>query len=142
MRIETVTTKDQLKNCFDIRKIVFIDEQNVPPELERDEHDKSAVHVIGYLVNKPIATGRIRFIDNYGKLERVAVLKKYRGQSYGTKIIKYMEKIILNKGFKRAVLNAQIHASDFYEKLGYQIVSEEFMDAGIPHVTMKKKLIN
>jgi len=140
MNIKQVTTNEQLNAAFNIRAIVFIDEQNVPPDLERDAFDQTATHVIGYKENKPIATGRIRFIDNYGKLERIAVLKEHRGKSYGTQIITYMEKIILNNGYEKSLLNAQTHATNFYEKLGYHVISDEFMDAGIPHVTMEKRL--
>lgn len=142
MKIEKVTSDQQLAEALHIRKVVFIEEQNVPPELEQDEHDQTAIHVIGYQNHLPIATGRIRLIDDYGKLERIAVLKEHRGKSYGTQMIDYMEKIIVSKGYKKSILNAQTHATNFYEKLGYKIVSDEFMDAGISHVTMEKKLIS
>ncbi|HLS07160.1 MAG TPA: GNAT family N-acetyltransferase [Bacillota bacterium] len=140
MKVQMVTTETELNDAFTIRKVVFIDEQNVPPHIERDEYDQTATHVIGYKNHQPIATGRIRLIDDYGKLERIAVLKEHRGKSYGTQVIAHMEQIILQKGFTQAKLNAQTHATDFYEKLGYQVISTEFMDAGIPHVTMKKDL--
>lgn len=140
MNIQTVTTDKQLNEAYNIRAIVFINEQNVPPNLERDEYDETATHIIGYKDNKPIATGRIRFIDDYGKLERIAVLKEHRGKSYGTQMIAYMEDIIRKKGYNNSLLNAQTHATHFYEKLGYRVISDEFMDAGIPHVTMVKKL--
>lgn len=140
MNIQTVTTDKQLNEAYNIRAIVFINEQNVPPNLERDEYDETATHIIGYKDNKPIATGRIRFIDDYGKLERIAVLKEHRGKSYGTQMIAYMEDIIRKKGYNNSLLNAQTHATHFYEKLGYRVISDEFMDAGIPHVTMEKNL--
>src|SRR5690625_835434 len=140
MKVQMVTTETELNDAFTIRKVVFIDEQNVPPHIERDEYDQTATHVIGYKNHQPIATGRIRFIDDYGKLERIAVLKEHRGKSYGTQMIAYMEDIIRKKGYNNSLLNAQTHATHFYEKLGYRVISDEFMDAGIPHVTMVKKL--
>lgn len=142
MKIITVTSEAQFNEAFSIREIVFINEQNVPPELEKDEFEEAAIHFIGYLGDEPIATGRVRFVDDYGKLERIAVLKEHRGQSYGTQIIRQMERKIRQKNFKKALLHAQTHAIDFYEKLGYDVMSDEFMDAGIPHVAMEKKLIN
>jgi|SRR5690625_453023 len=140
MKIITVTTKEQFDEAFSIREIVFIHEQNVPPELEKDEFDQTAIHFIGYINKKPIATGRVRFVDDYGKLERIAVLKEYRGKSYGTQIIEQMELKIRQKKYKKALLHAQTHAIDFYERLGYHVVSDEFMDAGISHVAMEKHL--
>src|SRR5699024_9654641 len=113
MKILTVTTDEQMNEAFAIREIVFIDEQNVPPERERDEYDLAATHVIGYLQENPIATGRFRPIDDYGKLERVAVLKEFRGQSYGRQVIAYMEQLIHQAGYKKSVLNAQTHAASF-----------------------------
>lgn len=140
MQIETITAKEQLDDALNIRNIVFVQEQNVAPDLEYDGLDDEAIHAIGYVKDKPIATGRIRFVDKCGKLERVAVLKKFRGKSYGTQIIKYMEHLIHKHNYTKATLNAQTHAIDFYENLGYTVVSDEFMDANIPHVTMEKSL--
>ncbi|MET3683352.1 putative GNAT family N-acyltransferase [Alkalibacillus flavidus] len=136
--IETIRQKDE---AFDIRKIVFVEEQNVPFEEEMDEHDDHAIHFVGYsLERRPIAASRLRFTDEYGKLERIAVLKEERGNGYGRDIILAMEEVIRDKGYPKAKLNAQTYAIKFYEKLGYEIISDEFMDAGIPHVTMVKDL--
>lgn len=68
------------------------------------------------------------------------MLKEARGKSFGKEIIQAMEKVVQEKGFKKAKLNAQTHAEGFYQKLGYHTISGEFMDAGIPHVTMIKEL--
>lgn len=140
MIIKIADTKQDIKKAYDVRAVVFIHEQNVPPELEHDEHDEEAIHLIGYKDNQPIAASRVRFIDNYGKLERICVLKEYRGESYGSQMIQFMEGIIAQHGYHQATLNAQTHAENFYKHLGYHTVSDEFLDAGIPHVTMVKKL--
>ncbi|WP_407703013.1 GNAT family N-acetyltransferase [Virgibacillus tibetensis] len=120
--------------------IVFVEEQKVPPEEELDEHDKTAIHFIGYENNEPIAASRLRFVEGYGKLERICVLKNHRGKSHGRQIILAMEKLISSKGYSKAKLNAQTHAENFYQRLGYKTISGEFLDAGIPHVTMVKDL--
>lgn len=140
MKIETISTKQQLNVALNIRDIVFVQEQKVAPDLEYDGLDHDAIHVIGYLKDEPIATGRIRLIDQSGKLERIAVLKQYRRKSYGTQIIEYMEQILQQQNYTKAILNAQTQAIDFYKNLGYKVVSDEFMDANIPHVTMEKSL--
>src|SRR5699024_3621098 len=119
---------------------VFVEEQNVSMEEEIDNHEKESIHFVGYENNIPIAASRLRFVDGYGKLERICILKEHRNKSYGSKMIKIMENKIQNQGFLKAKLNAQTRATKFYKKLGYEIVSSEFLDAGIPHVTMTKQL--
>ncbi|MUK88044.1 GNAT family N-acetyltransferase [Ornithinibacillus sp. L9] len=140
MNTKIVETNEEKKHAFQVRTIVFVDEQHVPPEEELDEHDAEAIHFIGYQDDVPIAASRLRFVDSYGKLERICVLKEHRGKSFGKQIIEAMEEVIIDKGYSKAKLNAQTHAEDFYKRLGYQTISGEFMDAGIPHVTMVKDL--
>ncbi|MBP1947212.1 GNAT family N-acetyltransferase [Virgibacillus litoralis] len=141
MRIKVVETNDQRQQAYNVRTAVFVDEQNVPPEEELDAFDEQAIHLIGYDNDKPIAASRVRFVDSYGKLERICVLKDERGKSNGAQMIESMEAIIKNEGYDKAKLNAQTHAIDFYQRLGYKTISGEFMDAGIPHVAMVKELI-
>lgn len=142
MKFIKVTTKQQLDDAFKIRKIVFVEEQKVPIELELDEFEDTATHFVGYgSNNEPIAASRLRFIDDYGKLERICVLKEHRGKNFGKQIILEMEQYVKEHGYTKTKLNAQSYAEPFYKKLGYETVSDEFIDAGIPHVTMVKKLV-
>ncbi|MFD1017890.1 GNAT family N-acetyltransferase [Thalassobacillus hwangdonensis] len=141
MKVQIVESDNQLKDAFTVRKKVFIEEQQVPADLEMDEHDHTtATHFIGYDDELPIAAGRLRILDEYGKLERICVLRDLRGKSYGKQMIEQMEHHLKSNGVSKAKLNAQTHALKFYRSLGYEQVSEEFMDAGIPHVTMVKSL--
>jgi len=142
MKIKIVTTDQEQKEAYRIRKTVFVDEQNVPMDLEIDEHEETSIHFIAYSdKNEVVGASRLRFVDEYGKLERICVLKPFRGKSFGKKIIVQMEQEIVNNGYKKAKLHAQTHAKEFYERLGYEVMSDEFMDAGIPHVAMTKELI-
>ena len=140
MNIKTVKSKEELAQAYHVRMVVFVEEQKVPAEEELDEHDKTSTHFIGYEGNEVIATSRLRFADDYGKLERICILKDHRGKSHGSHMIEAMEAAIIEKGYTKAKLNAQTHAIAFYKRLGYEVVSGEFMDAGIPHVTMIKQL--
>jgi predicted GNAT family N-acyltransferase len=140
VNIMQVTTKDEKQHVFQVRKTVFVDEQQVPIEMEIDEHEADAIHFLCTENGKAVGASRLRFVGAYGKLERISVLKDFRGRSYGKKIIEAMEKRIITEGYQKAKLNAQTHAIDFYEKLDYKVISDEFMDAGIPHVTMIKVL--
>ncbi|SEP85354.1 GNAT family N-acetyltransferase [Piscibacillus halophilus] len=140
MNVNQVQSKKQLEDAYQVRTKVFIEEQHVPPEIEVDEHEGDAVHFVGYLNDQPIAASRLRIIDDSGKLERICVLKDHRGQHYGVQMIEAMEQYLTQQNVSKSKLNAQTHAEDFYKKLGYHTISNEFMDAGIPHVTMVKEL--
>jgi len=128
--------KDQLS---DIRRQVFICEQNVPEELEWDEFDSQAQHVIALnSQKKAVATGRIKADGHIG---RMAVLKSYRQQGIGSKILLALLDIAHDKKLETVYLHAQTSAIVFYEKFGFSCSSEEFLDAGIPHKSMYKKII-
>lgn len=140
MNIKIVETKEEQEQAFSVRTIVFVDEQKVSIEEEIDQYEDEAIHFIGYENEIPVAASRLRWVDDYGKLERICILKEYRGKSYGTKMIHALEKETTKKGYTKAKLSAQTRAVEFYERLGYKVVSDEFLDAGIPHVTMTKQL--
>lgn len=140
MDVQTISSEQQLNDAFKIRKKVFVEEQNVPPEEEIDDLESEATHFVLYINEEPAGAGRFRTVDGYGKVERICVLSEYRGTGAGKAIMEKIESYAKNEGFKRLKLNAQTHAIPFYSKLGYEIVSEEFLDAGIPHKTMIKEI--
>ncbi|MFS0752157.1 GNAT family N-acetyltransferase [Oceanobacillus sp. 1P07AA] len=141
MRVKIAESREELEQAYHIRMVVFVEEQEVPAEEELDEHDATATHFLAFENNHAIAASRLRFTDEgYGKLERICVLKDHRGKSVGKQLISAMEEEIKLQNYHKAKLNAQTHALNFYKKLGYHVISEEFMDAGIPHVTMVKDL--
>ena len=79
-------------------------------------------------------------MDGYGKVERICVLKEARKTGSGKALMEGIEAYALRKGIHKLKLNAQTHAIPFYAGLGYEVVSEEFLDAGIPHKTMIKNI--
>lgn len=131
--------QDLRERCNLVRYSVFVQEQNVPENLEIDERDHVCLHVIIKTNNNPIATGRID-IDKDGKIGRVAVIKDYRNQGYGSLIIHKLEEIAQQQGLTSVWLNAQKSSINFYRRLGYQIISDEFMEANIVHQKMNKKI--
>ncbi|MBS4172071.1 GNAT family N-acetyltransferase [Bacillus sp. FJAT-49736] len=140
MNIVKVTSEDELQDAFQIRKIVFVEEQKVPEEEEIDQYEKDAAHFVLYDEGKPIGAGRFRIVDEKGKVERICVLSSYRGKGAGKVIMEAIEQYASENNLKKLKLNAQTHAIPFYEKLNYEIISGEFLDAGIPHKTMEKTL--
>ena len=139
--VKLVKSTEDRERAFNVRKTVFVEEQGVPLHLEIDEHDATAVHFIVNDGEQTIATARLREIaPQIGKVERVSVLKDYRGKRLGVLIMEAMEQYAKNIPWNKLKLNAQTYAVPFYEKLHYTVTSPEFMDAGIPHRAMEKKI--
>ncbi|MCM3789890.1 GNAT family N-acetyltransferase [Domibacillus indicus] len=138
-----ITLESELKKAFSIRKEVFVDEQGVPLEDEFDKFDTlegPALHILVYYQDQAVGTGRIRWADSVGKLERICILKPYRQFGLGKVIIKALETIAKEQGTSQVKLHGQIQAEGFYKKLGYYAASDVFMEDGIPHLLMKKEL--
>ena len=143
LRFYIVKNKSEYELCLKIRAKVFIEEQNVPQEIEVDEYENKAIHFIVYLENTPIATARLlRKNIDLAKIERVAVLKEYRGKNIGKYIMNEIIKLAKIKNFKQLILSSQTQAIPFYEKLGFKCQGKEFLDAGIPHKMMILSLVN
>ncbi|MBM6613467.1 GNAT family N-acetyltransferase [Desemzia sp. RIT804] len=130
------------KDALYIRKKVFVEEQKVPMELEIDELEGKTLHVVGYSNNNAIATARIyEKSPKIYKIQRVAVDSDLRGQQLGAQLMQEVERYTTEMDGQSMILDAQDYAMPFYEKLGFQVTnSEGFMDAGIPHHSMKKEL--
>lgn len=130
------------KDALKIRYDVFIKEQQVPEELEIDELETRAEHMVMYEHDQPVGTGRI-YESEKGvyKIQRVAIDKRYRGQGIGFLLMKEIENHIGKKHANaEIILDAQIHALPFYQKLGFVSEGPVFMDAGISHKKMSKKV--
>lgn len=124
-------------DSYFIREKVFIQEQDVPVELEMDGTDEGAIHLVVYKDDVPVATGRIiSESDDTCILGRVAVLKEYRGYGYGELVMRELIRKAYSKGYINQHLHAQIQALEFYKKLGFVPVGEEYMDVNIPHMHM------
>jgi predicted GNAT family N-acyltransferase len=122
-----------------IRTTVFIDEQNVPVELEWDGLDVQCLHVVAEsATGEAIGTGRL-LPD--GHIGRMAVLKPWRGRGVGRALLLELLAAAGDGGFESVELNAQTRAIDFYARFGFRVMSGEFMDAGITHRTMRVDLI-
>lgn len=138
-----VETEEQLRDALFIRFRVFVDEQGVDAEIEKDEFDQihsDCKHVLVFQDERPVGTGRIREKDGKGKIERVCVLQQARGLGIGEYVMNALETIARRKKYSTVTLNAQVHAQPFYEQLGYEVISSQFLEENIPHVTMQKQL--
>lgn len=120
-----------------MRELVFVCGQNVPAILEWDGLDEGACHLLAMFENKPIACARI--VD-YKIIGRMAVLKHWRGMGLGMALLLEAIKICKSQGSKTILLSAQTHAIGFYSHAGFKVVSDEYLDANIPHVDMQLAL--
>ncbi|AKC76631.1 MULTISPECIES: GNAT family N-acetyltransferase [Staphylococcus] len=138
---EIVKNKDMLSECFYIRREVFVKEQGVPLENELDSFEEESIHIIGYDKNHvPFACARFRPYNNAAKVERVAILKPYRKDGYGKTMMHAIERFAKDKGYNQLVLNAQVQAQGFYEKLGYIQTGPVFIEENIDHIKMYKNI--
>lgn len=120
----------------EIRTDVFVEEQQVPIELEYDEFDASANHYLLFTEHQAIATARWRKTDKGIKLERFALLKEFRNQGLGSVLLDaVLEDVVPLK--QNIYLHAQLAAVNYYQRKGFAIYGEEFEEAGIKHVRMK-----
>lgn len=138
--VQIVSNERQLNDAYSIRRKVFVEEQHVAPELEIDDLEQEAIHFVLYIDQIPSGAGRLCLLEGYGKVERISVLKEHRVSGAGTAIMRKIEEYAQNEGIHKLKLNAQTHAIGFYIHLGYEITSDEFYEAGIPHKSMAKSL--
>ncbi|MEU6475703.1 GNAT family N-acetyltransferase [Streptomyces sp. NPDC047017] len=137
--------------CFAVRKEVFVTEQGVPEEIEYDDLDAVAVHVLavradgvplgtGRLLHGAAAAGKTGADADVGSLGRLAVAKAARGLGVGAALVRAVEGAARARGLTAVDLHAQTQALGFYERLGYTAYGPEFPDAGIPHRAMRRAL--
>ncbi|MCL2169509.1 MAG: GNAT family N-acetyltransferase [Defluviitaleaceae bacterium] len=138
LRQQWVKGAGKLADVHEIRQVVFMDEQKVPFEEEMIPwEDEISLHLIVYDGDIPAATGRIFMKDDKFVLQRIAVMKDYRGRGLGKLITKELIKKCLEMGANEITLSSQSHAITFYEQFGFVGYTDEYMDAGIPHVSMR-----
>lgn len=141
LRVKWIDIKnpEDMEDAFNVRREVFIKEQNVPEEEEFDEEDLISHHIVVYAAGRPVATGRLFKSGNGWLIGRISVLKKYRGKQAGKLVVeKLLEKAAELKAGDIHV-HAQTHAAGFYEKFGFIAYGDTFLEAGIEHVSMVKR---
>lgn len=129
------------EDAFAVRHAVFVEEQGVDEAIEYDEHEDDAVHFVAYDGDEPIGAARLRaVVENVGKVERVAVVQSRRDAGVGRELMAIVERRARELGLTTLKLHSQTRSAPFYRALGYERRGEEFEEAGIPHVEMRKRL--
>lgn len=121
-----------------VREAVFVDEQQVPRDIELDEHDAVSRHVVARDADGgAIGTGRL-LVD--GHIGRMAVLADWRGKGVGRALLERLLEEAAALHMQHLALHAQMQACGFYRRLGFVEEGPEFMEAGIPHRTMVRSV--
>jgi len=146
MLIKRIYDQEEYEIALSIRKKVFIEEQNVNKTIEIDEYENTSIHFLAYYNDKPVGTGRFRTISSleaspqykgFLKFERIATLREARNQGIGSALMQYMIKVAKeNFPDYLPILYAQEGAVGFYQKLGWNLVGETFLEANIIHQKM------
>ena len=141
----------ELEAVFAVRHDVFVTEQGVPAELERDDQDGSADHFLVYDDGRPVGAGRLVVepagfegtdpaLGPVAHLGRLAVRPEARGARLGAALVSAIEWRARQRGLGVIALSSQTYAIPFYERMGYAAHGAVFDDAGLPHRWMRRTL--
>jgi predicted GNAT family N-acyltransferase len=134
------STSSLMPAAYAVRHQVFVNEQAVPPALERDALDDLAIHLVALRGDDVIGTLRIVVSGANARIGRMAVLAAERRGGVGTRLMERAHEVARTMNVKEITLHAQLTAKDFYAKLGYCEEGDIFEEAGIAHVTMRQAI--
>ena len=134
IEVREVRDDDERRTALALRHEVFVDEQGVPPELEIDEHDEDALHLVAIDGDRLVGTCRLVHDAERAKFGRLVVARDARGAGIGIARLGEAERRARARGC------AQTAAMGLYERAGYAARGDVFLDAGIEHMTMEKAL--
>ncbi len=136
VRVRRVVSQEQIARTFAIRMRVFVKEQGVPEEIELDSDDQRAIHFLACVGRRAVGTARVVEQHGSAKIGRMAVLKSYRGQGVGKKLLQRAMDMAKKRGARKIYLHAQVAVIGFYESMGFRSVGPIFDEAGIAHRKM------
>jgi predicted GNAT family N-acyltransferase len=137
LRIEVLPWETARAHASPIRFTVFVEEQGVPFEIELDEYDAACVHALAFDGDQPVGTGRL-LPD--GHIGRMAVLKEWRNRGVGALLLKALVEKARARGDREVMLSAQVPAVRFYRAHCFEPEGPEYMEAGIRHQAMKRRI--
>ena len=136
-----VTSDKELKGALEVRRQVFVDEQGVSKDIEIDGRDGEALHMVVTDEKNIIGTARILlFANSQAKIERMAILKPFRGRGIGREIMSFLNEELINRQIKQVFLHAQCSVTAFYRSCGFEEIGHAFWEAGIKHIKMQRQL--
>ena len=135
-QVKQISTEEAKGRAFAIRLRVFVREQSVPAEIELDEDDRHAIHLIALASGRAVGTARIVMRRQSAKIGRMAVLKSFRRRGAGAQLLARAVLTARRRGAQKIYLHAQVPVIGFYEKMGFVCAGPVFSEAGIPHRKM------
>jgi len=136
-----VTGGVELQQAFEVRRQVFVREQGISEDLVFDWHDREALHMVVKDGERVIGSARVQFLaDNQAKLERMAILKRYRRKGIGREMLLFLDTIWKDKQVQQVIIHAQLEVVPFYKLCGFDESGLPFREAGIKHIKMRKQV--
>jgi len=136
-----VTGDIELQEAFEVRRQVFVREQGISEDLVFDSHDREALHMVVKDGERVIGTARVQFLaDTQAKLERMAVLKRYRRKGIGREMLLFLDAVWKDKQVRQVIIHAQLEVVPFYKLCGFDESGLPFWEAGIKHIKMRKRI--
>ncbi len=140
--VRFASTSEDRDAAFALRRAVFEQEQKIPRPLDRDAQDSSADHVVAFASDGTcVGTGRIVRMDSRTcRLGRQATAASHRGRGVGAAVLEHLERMARLRGVAELTVHAQLPAERFYANRGFAREGEVFLEEGVPHVLMRKRL--
>jgi len=136
-----VTGNVELQEALGVRRQVFVREQGISEDLVFDGHDREALHMVVKDGERVIGSARVQFLaDNQAKLERMAILKRYRRKGIGKGMLLFLDTVWKDRQVQQVIIHAQLEVAPFYKLCGFDEVGLPFREAGIKHIKMRKQL--
>ncbi|TEU17344.1 MAG: GNAT family N-acetyltransferase [Dehalococcoidia bacterium] len=136
-----VTGGAELQEAFEVRRQVFVREQDISEDLVFDGHDRKALHMVVKDGERVIGSARVQFLaDNQAKLERMAILKHYRRKGIGKEMLLFLDAVWKDKQVQQVIIHAQFEVVPFYKLCGFDKLGLPFREAGIKHMKMHKQV--
>ena len=136
-----VTGDVELQEALEVRREVFVGEQRISEDLVFDKHDRKALHIVVKDGEKVIGSARVQFLaDNQAKLERMAILKRYRRRGIGRDMLLFLDAVWKDKQVQQVIIHTQFEVVPFYKLCGFDEFGSPFREAGIKHIKMRKQI--
>lgn len=140
VEIRRATDPAELEAAFALRHRVFCEEQGVPKREESDGRDHESLHLVAVCEGRVLGTCRLLFASRTVQFSRLAVEAAERRHGIATQLLRAADRAARAGGARRIVLHAQTYASELYLREGYEPHGRRFVEAGIEHIAMEKRL--
>lgn len=140
IEVREARNRDEVEGALALRQRVFCDEQGVSRSADQDGRDEEAIHLVALESGEPVGTCRLLVNPGVVRLGRNAVAPDKRGLGIGAALLELADRVAAGVGARRIRLHAQVAARSLYERSGYVAEGKTFLEEGIEHVTMEKRL--